>query len=112
MDFAPGPSVRDLLDLTHARVRAACGGTGGCGACRVRLLAGPDLPFTMAEHIKLAADERAAGLRLACQIRPAADIDVALDDPAPQSPWRSLALDHPDRRPDGPPPAPQDAPYG
>ena len=30
-----GSSVREALDTTDLRVRAACGGTGSCGACLV-----------------------------------------------------------------------------
>ena len=85
-----GQSVRDALDATELRVRAACGGTGACGACRVRLVAGPANPHTLAEYQKLTAAERTEGLRLACQLRPLGDLELALDDPAPPSRWRSL----------------------
>ncbi len=85
-----GQSVRDLLDATDLRVRAACGGTGACGACLVRLVGGAANPFTLAEYQKLTAEQRNAGVRLACQLRPQGDMEVALDDPAPPSAWRSV----------------------
>ncbi len=86
-----GLSVRDLLDATALRVRAACGGSGACGACLVRQIGGSANPFTLAEYQKLTPEQREAGVRLACQVRPQGDLEVALDDPAPPSPWRSVA---------------------
>jgi ferredoxin len=53
-----GDSVRDALDTTELRVRAACGGTGSCGACVVRLLHGEVNPPTLAEYMKLSPEER------------------------------------------------------
>lgn len=90
LPLVAGQSVRDLLDATDLRVRAACGGTGSCGACLVRLVDGVANPFTLAEYQKLTAEERNAGIRLACQLRPQGDVEVALDDPAPPSAWRSV----------------------
>jgi len=85
-----GLSVRDLLDTTELRVRAACGGTGMCGACGIQLLNGASNPPTLAEYQKLTADERGRGLRLACQLRPQGDMAILLEDPAPPSCWKSL----------------------
>jgi uncharacterized 2Fe-2S/4Fe-4S cluster protein (DUF4445 family) len=89
-----GRSVRDLLDTTELRVRAACGGTGTCGACVVRLISGAVSPPTVAEYMKLSADERAAGLRLACQLRLLGDAEIDLDQPAPPSEWKSIPPEH------------------
>jgi uncharacterized 2Fe-2S/4Fe-4S cluster protein (DUF4445 family) len=90
LPVAQGQSVRDVLDTTELRVRAACGGTGLCGACVVQLLMGETNPHTLAEYQKLTADERARGMRLACQLRPRGDTTIRLDDPAPPSSWKSL----------------------
>jgi uncharacterized 2Fe-2S/4Fe-4S cluster protein (DUF4445 family) len=86
-------SVREVLDGTALRVRAACGGTGSCGACAVRLLAGTTTPPTTAEYQKLTADERAQGLRLACQLRLDGDAEILLEHPAPPSVWKSIPPD-------------------
>lgn len=86
----PGRSVRELLDGTDLRVRAACGGTGSCGACVVRLLSGEVNPPTLAERLRLTPEDRARGLRLACQLRLRGDAEIGLDEPAPPSPWRSV----------------------
>jgi len=90
LSLLEGQSVRDALDLTDLRVRAACGGSGACGACQVVALAGAVNPLTVAEYMKLDADERAAGVRLACQLRPCGAAEIRLDDPAPPSQWKSI----------------------
>lgn len=85
-----GRSVREILDTTDLRVRAACGGTGACGACVVRLLGGAVNPPTVAEFMKLTQDERAQGVRLACQLRLAGDAQILLDRTAAPSEWKSI----------------------
>ncbi len=88
-----GISVRDALDLTELRVRAACGGSGGCGACAVTYVSGPVSAPTVAEFMKLLPAERAQGARLACQMRLQGDTLVRIDDPAPPSQWCSIPPD-------------------
>ncbi len=75
----PGMTVLDgsrLANIPHASV---CGGRGRCSTCRVRLGAG-------AEHLPPPADDEAKvlarigaleGIRLACQLRPVQDLEVA-----------------------------------
>lgn len=59
-----------------------CGGDGQCGVCRMEVLsrAGPEEPFEGLEAEALAdgrlARYRQPPLRLACQLRPAADMTV------------------------------------
>lgn len=89
-----GTSVRDALDTTALRVRAACGGTGSCGACSVVLVDGAVSAPTVAEFMRLLPAERAAGARLACQLRLQGDATVRVDDPAPPSAWKSLPPEH------------------
>ena len=84
-------SVREILDTTGLRVRAACGGSGSCGACTVRLVGGHANPPTLAEYLKLTAEERAGGMRLACQLRLTGDAEILLEHPAPASPWKSIS---------------------
>jgi uncharacterized 2Fe-2S/4Fe-4S cluster protein (DUF4445 family) len=91
IEVSDGQSVRDVLDTTTWRVRAACGGTGTCGACSVRLIDGEVSPLTLAEYMKLGLDERAEGRRLACQLRIRGDVQIQLDDPAPPSEWQSIS---------------------
>jgi uncharacterized 2Fe-2S/4Fe-4S cluster protein (DUF4445 family) len=99
-----GQSVRDLLDTTAVRVRAACGGSGTCGACVIRWLSGDVSPPTLAEYMKLTLEERDAGIRLACQLRLQGDVAVQLEHPAPPSAWTSIPpqnlIDIADHRPE------------
>jgi uncharacterized 2Fe-2S/4Fe-4S cluster protein (DUF4445 family) len=90
LEVTVGQSVRDALDATDLRVRAACGGTGTCGACVVRYFSGDVSPLTLAEYTKLDADERSAGTRLACQMRLQGDAEIVLDQPAPPSRWKNI----------------------
>lgn len=87
-------SVREALDATALRVRAACGGSGSCGACLVRWLKGEVNPPGLADYQKLTAEERQAGQRLACQLRLRGDTEILLDHPAPPSVWKSIPTDH------------------
>lgn len=89
--MGPAESVRQVLDTTQLRVRAACGGTGTCGACVVRVISGAVTPPTTADYTKLTPSERAEGLRLACQLHLTGDAEIRIDEPAPPSPWRSIA---------------------
>ena len=61
--------------IPHA---AACGGRGRCSTCRVRVIAGGDAlpPPQPAEQVTLNRIRAALDVRLACQIRPTADIQV------------------------------------
>lgn len=95
-------SVREALDLTAWRVRAACGGTGSCGACVVRWRSGEVSAPTLAEYQKLTPEERAAGQRLACQLYLRGDAHIELPDPAPPSPWKSLPAQDLPYRPEPP----------
>lgn len=92
-------SVREVLDTTGLRVRTACGGTGACGACRVRLLHGKTNELAVAEYMKLTPEERATGIRLACLLRLKGDAEILVEDPAPRSPWRSIPAE--DLAPEG-----------
>lgn len=83
-------SVREALDGTALRVRAACGGTGSCGVCVVEHLEGLVNPPTRTEQGKLGPGELSRGLRLACQLRLQTDATIRIEDSAPQSPWRSI----------------------
>jgi uncharacterized 2Fe-2S/4Fe-4S cluster protein (DUF4445 family) len=91
LSFEPGPSLRDILNRSSARVRSACAGIGACGLCRVRIDAGEPGAPTTAEELHLGADAVAGGVRLACQLAPAGDMDVTVLEPARPSPWRTPA---------------------
>lgn len=84
-------SVREALDLTELRVRAACGGLGSCGACLIKVLSGQFNPATLAERQKLLPEDLANGVRLACQLKARGSGVLYLEEPAPASHWKSLS---------------------
>lgn len=83
-------SVRQALDTTELRVRAACGGMGSCGACLIQIVSGEFNPPTLAERQKLLPEDLAIGMRLACQLHGRSAGELYLDNPAPHSEWKSL----------------------
>lgn len=83
-------SLRQALDTTELRVRAACGGQGTCGACLIQIVSGDFNPPTPAERQKMLPDDLANGIRLACQLRARGDGELYLQHPAPHSEWKSL----------------------
>jgi uncharacterized 2Fe-2S/4Fe-4S cluster protein (DUF4445 family) len=56
-----------------------CGGRGKCAKCTCRPQ-GPVADATPLEHELLSEGELAAGIRLACQARPAGAVEIALDE--------------------------------
>jgi adenylate cyclase len=91
--LSPGMTVLDgsrAAGIPHASV---CGGRGRCSTCRVRILHGQDsLPPPAADEAKVLARIGAgSGVRLACQIRPARDLEVVPLLPANAGAERSQA---------------------
>lgn len=97
--FAPGLSLRDILDTTPLRVRSACGGVGSCGLCRIRIKAGEVNAPTKVEEDRFSPEQLQQGMRLSCRVVPRGDCTIVLDNPSPPSPWRSLPVANP--RPEG-----------
>ncbi len=76
---APGPTLLEIshgAGIPHASV---CGGRARCSTCRTRILAGGEgLPAPgAAERAVLSRIEAPADVRLACQVRPVANMSVA-----------------------------------
>lgn len=90
IEVMEGQSVREALDASTWRVRAACGGTGACGACLVRVIEGEVSTPTVVEYTKLTPQQRATGARLACQLRLTGNAAIRMPRPAPPSPWKSI----------------------
>ena len=74
----PGLSVLDASRLAGIAHASVCGGRGRCSTCRIRIAAGEsDLPPAQGEELKVLARIGApSGVRLACQLRPNADVAV------------------------------------
>ena len=92
IDVADGQTVRDALDVTDWRVRAACGGIGSCGACVVQVKSGEVSPLTLPEYQRLDQSARAKGWRLACQLRLNGDTQIQLNHLAKASSWHSIPM--------------------
>lgn len=76
---AAGASVLEGLRTARIPHAAQCGGRGRCTTCRVRVLAGRDaLPAPAeVEAAALARISAEPGVRLACQLRPSADLSIS-----------------------------------
>ena len=85
-------SVREALDLTGTRVRAACGGLGTCGACLIQTIRGNFSSVTLPEYQKIPISERENNIRLACQLYVHSDAEVYLENPAPKSQWKNINI--------------------
>ena len=74
----PGLSVLDASRLAGIPHASICGGRGRCSTCRVRIAAGTsDLPAAGEAELKVLARVGAPNsVRLACQLRPVADVAV------------------------------------
>jgi adenylate cyclase len=78
MTLLPGATVLETLRANGVPHASVCGGRARCTTCRVRVVSGIEtLPEPAGlEAAALARIKAPAGLRLACQIRPMADIAV------------------------------------
>ncbi len=92
---APGPSVLEISRMNGIPHAAVCGGRARCSTCRTRILDGLD------GQPEAGAQERAvlerigadAGVRLACQLRPTADLTVQPLLPARETAGTAIAVD-------------------
>ncbi len=93
VDYVPGPSLRELLEMFGTPVRADCGGNGVCGQCRVQVESAESLPFSEGERRFLTLAEMRDGTRLSCQIHPSADLRVTSHSAVEYGSWRALRDD-------------------
>jgi adenylate cyclase len=78
MAILPGATVLETLRANRIAHASVCGGRARCTTCRIRVVSGQaELPEPAGlEAAALARIGATAGVRLACQIRPTADISV------------------------------------
>ena len=78
MRMLPGATVLETLRANGIPHASVCGGRARCTTCRIRVVSGQaELPEPAGlEAAALARIGATAGVRLACQIRPTADISV------------------------------------
>jgi uncharacterized 2Fe-2S/4Fe-4S cluster protein (DUF4445 family) len=72
--------LHEVLDREGISITAHCDGMGLCGKCvvAIRMPDGSYPPETADDHRHLSEEERAAGLRLACQWRVCGDAEVTI----------------------------------
>lgn len=75
----PGPTLLEISRSRKIPHASICGGRGRCSTCRVHVSAGCDSlpPPSAAEAATLARVKAGPNIRLACQIRPVADLAVS-----------------------------------
>ena len=76
VEIEQGLTLLDAARAADIPLEAACGGRGTCGKCQVRVLGGPQPPFSTHEMAALPGAARADGWRLACQYVVTASITV------------------------------------
>ncbi len=86
----PGQALSRSLDSAGLPVRTGCRGVGACGLCLVQIVAGAVNAPQLNERIFLDDEQLAQGVRLACQVVPAHDLELVILSPAPKSTWRRL----------------------
>lgn len=88
--FTHGQTLLEALDASELSCRAGCRGNGACGLCLVRIESGDGGEPTVNERLHLDEAGLAEGKRLACQVRPQADLTITLLAPERRSAWRRL----------------------
>ena len=78
LEVALGASLLEACAAHGIYLPSACGGRGMCGRCAVQIVSGDFSALAPAEEKKLSAENRAKGLRLACQARIQGDIEIRL----------------------------------
>jgi PAS domain S-box-containing protein len=91
--FKRGATLREILIGAGMPLRSACGGNAACGQCQVRVSESSLIPFTPGERLRLSGEQLSAGVRLACQLIPFADMHVEIEKPVAQMAWRTLRKD-------------------
>ena len=89
---APGPSLLEISRMHGIPHAAVCGGRARCSTCRTRVSAGLDRQPAAAPGEQSVLDRIGAdpGVRLACQLRPTADLTVQPLLPARETPGAAV----------------------
>ena len=97
VDLVSGATLLESIRAAGIPHASICGGRGRCSTCRVRVVKGLDsLPDAEdLENKALSRHTTSKAVRLACQIRPSADIEVMALVPADVSPLQvAISVDH------------------
>lgn len=79
LSVAVGATILEACAAHGILLPSACGGRGFCGRCAVAVVSGELTAPTPTEENKILAEDRAKGLRLACQARIRGDAAIRVD---------------------------------
>jgi Na+-transporting NADH:ubiquinone oxidoreductase subunit F len=74
-----GGPLLGYLTAAGVEISSSCGGRGTCGYCKVRVSAGGG-QILPTEELFMSRQEKAEGMRLACQVKVKNDIQIAVPD--------------------------------
>ncbi|GAB6151463.1 ASKHA domain-containing protein [Desulfosporosinus burensis] len=79
-DIGVEDSLLDILIAQQIFIESPCGGRKSCGKCKIKHLGGDLPPLSADEENSLTKKEIEEGIRLACLIYPAADLEIDIID--------------------------------
>jgi Na+-transporting NADH:ubiquinone oxidoreductase subunit F len=74
-----GSALLGYLSEHGVGISSSCGGRGTCGYCKVRVSGGGG-QILPTEELFMSRQEKAEGMRLACQVKVKNDIDILIPD--------------------------------
>ena len=74
-----GGNLLTYLTDRGIEISSSCGGKGSCGYCKVRVVEGGG-QILPTEEIYMSRQEKAEGMRLACQVKVKNDVVIAVPD--------------------------------
>ena len=74
-----GSNLLTYLIDNGIEISSSCGGKGSCGYCKVRVVEGGG-QILPTEEIYMSRQEKAEGMRLACQVKVKNDVVIAVPD--------------------------------
>jgi len=81
-------TLLETAQRTGVEIVALCGGTGSCGACRVRLVSGDVTPPSLVEIEEISPADLNTGIRLACQTYVQSNIKIHIPPESLTTPQR------------------------
>jgi Na+-transporting NADH:ubiquinone oxidoreductase subunit F len=79
LEVQGGSPLLGYLTAHGVNVSSSCGGRGTCGYCKVRVVSGGG-QILPTEELFMSRQEKAEGMRLACQAKVKNDIAIAIPD--------------------------------
>jgi uncharacterized 2Fe-2S/4Fe-4S cluster protein (DUF4445 family)/signal transduction histidine kinase len=90
IEYAPGKSLRQIVEGAGLQIRSGCNGNGTCGLCLVKVAGDRGSPPTRNELVIIGEERIYEGYRLACQYHPQGDSVAILPGQKRNGDWRPL----------------------